>query len=163
MSQRLLDDLQIAFIDKELADEAIIKELYQVTEAGFNSNSPWSIEHIRHTIESNSAIILVATLSDKKVGFIVASETTFELDIYMVVVAEKYQQQRIGTQLFNHLIEYAKEKNIESIVLETRASNVPAIALYERVGFFKVGDRKAYYSSPIEDATLMKHELRKEK
>lgn len=163
MKTRLSNDLEIAFVDKEKADETTAQELYQVTAAGFEGESPWPVKHLRETIAAKSTIILVATLVEEKVGFIVASETEFSLDIYIVVVAEKHKQKYIGTQLLHYLIDYAKEKSLESIVLETRSSNVPAIALYERAGFDKVGERKAYYSSPIEDAILMKHELRKEK
>lgn len=163
MRTKLPNDLEIAFVDKERADETVTQELYQVIAAAFKEESPWSVKHIRETMASRSSVILVATLGDEKVGLIVASETRFSLDIYLVVVAEKYKQKYIGTQLFNELIDYVEGKSLESIVLETRASNVPAIALYERVGFDKVGERKAYYSSPIEDAILMKHELGKEK
>ena len=62
------------------------------------------------------------------------------------MVAEKYKQKNIGTKLFDYLIDYTQNKNIETI-LETRASNVPALALYERVGFEKVGERKASQQS----------------
>jgi ribosomal-protein-alanine N-acetyltransferase len=163
MDEKYSNDVRIAFIDKERADEALMQELYQVLAAGFNGESPWTVQHLRETVASESSIILAATLAEEKVGVIVASETAFSLDIYLVVVAEKHKQKYIGTQLFNALIAYAKEQTIEAIVLETRVSNKPAIALYERVGFEKVGERKAYYSRPIEDALVMKYELGKEK
>ena len=39
--------------------------------------------------------------------------------------------------------------------LEVRASNEPAIRLYERYDFVPVGRRKGYYDAPKEDAVLM--------
>ena len=36
-----------------------------------------------------------------------------------------------------------------------RASNAPAIALYEKHGFVEVGRRRGYYEKPKEDAILM--------
>jgi ribosomal-protein-alanine N-acetyltransferase len=39
-------------------------------------------------------------------------------------------------------------------MLEVRASNTPAIALYEKAGFTLVGKRKNFYSFPKEDALL---------
>lgn len=157
------NDVELDFIDKEAADEATAEELYQVIAAGFKGDSPWPRRHIQETLASKSAVLLAATLGEEKVGLIVASETAYTLDIYLVVVAEKHKQKAIGTQLFNQLIAYAEEKEIDSIALETRASNTPALALYERVGFEKVGERKAYYSRPIEDAILMNYEFREEK
>jgi ribosomal protein S18 acetylase RimI-like enzyme len=59
----------------------------------------------------------------------------------------------------------AIQKNFQKIFLEVRAGNEPAIALYERMGYQRVGIRKAYY--PIhegqrEDALVMMKELMKE-
>lgn len=48
----------------------------------------------------------------------------------------------------------------ESVLLEVRASNDPALALYASMGFRQVGLRKKYYSSPEEDAVLMTLALR---
>ena len=53
------------------------------------------------------------------------------------------------------MIEYGRKHEVESLYLEVRTSNVPAIGLYKKLGFEKVGLRKAYYSSPIEDAIVM--------
>lgn len=41
------------------------------------------------------------------------------------------------------------------VLLEVRASNDPALALYSSMGFQKVGLRRRYYSKPEEDAVLM--------
>lgn len=48
----------------------------------------------------------------------------------------------------------------ESVLLEVRASNQPALALYASMGFQRVGLRKRYYSNPEEDAVLMTLPLR---
>ena len=41
------------------------------------------------------------------------------------------------------------------MTLEVRESNAPAIALYEKHGYGRVGVRPAYYRGPKEDAVLM--------
>ena len=41
------------------------------------------------------------------------------------------------------------------LMLEVRAGNEPAIALYRKHGFVEVGRRKNYYEKPREDAILM--------
>ena len=45
-------------------------------------------------------------------------------------------------------------REVEDITLEVRASNAPAIALYEAYGFQKEAVRKNYYSGPTEDALI---------
>jgi ribosomal-protein-alanine N-acetyltransferase len=45
---------------------------------------------------------------------------------------------------------------VKEVVLEVRASNHPALALYRRLGFVESGRRKDYYQIPVEDALLMR-------
>ena len=51
-----------------------------------------------------------------------------------------------GRLLMERLLREAEEENVEDITLEVRASNAPAIALYEAYGFQKEAVRKNYYS-----------------
>ena len=140
----------------------VSEDFFTVAESGFDGNSPWSAESLYLSIQSENSTIFYATIGNRIIGFLVASETQFSLDIYIVVVDEEYKNRQIGRRLFQALIQYARDKHIPEIILETRKSNDPAIALYERVGFEKVGVRKAYYSSPIEDAVVMKREVGEE-
>ena len=48
---------------------------------------------------------------------------------------------------------------VRKIFLEVRISNTAAIRLYETCGFEQVGERKKYYSDPVEDALVMKWEM----
>lgn len=59
-----------------------------------------------------------------------------------------------GRLLMERLLREAEEENVEDITLEVRASNAPAIALYEAYGFQKEAIRKNYYSGPTEDALI---------
>ena len=45
------------------------------------------------------------------------------------------------------------------LTLEVRASNAPAIALYEKYGFQRAGLRPKYYDKPREDAVIMTREF----
>ena len=54
------------------------------------------------------------------------------------------------------------ENNLETIFLEVRETNRAAYQLYSKIGFQEIGRRKNYYSEPVEDALMMKHDLRKE-
>ena len=59
-----------------------------------------------------------------------------------------------GRLLMERLLREAEEENVEDITLEVRASNAPAIALYEAYGFQKEAVLKNYYSGPTEDALI---------
>ena len=63
--------------------------------------------------------------------------------------------------LMDAIIESTKTHGADKIMLEVRASNAPAIALYTKYGFEKVGLRPAYYRHPTETAILMDLDLDK--
>ncbi len=61
----------------------------------------------------------------------------------------------MGAAILKHLIAEAKTRGCEQLSLEARVSNIPAIALYERYGFVKMGLRRGFYKHPTEDAYVM--------
>ena len=54
---------------------------------------------------------------------------------------------------------WAAKAGAITIRLEVRASNAPALALYQRYGFSTRGVRRAYYSVPVEDALILEAPL----
>lgn len=61
----------------------------------------------------------------------------------------------LGTQLLEAVIEEAAHLGAELLTLEVRESNTPALRLYARSGFERVGVRKNYYTTPVEDALIL--------
>lgn len=59
--------------------------------------------------------------------------------LFAIIVDEKYRGQGVGSQIFQHLKQEAKEKfHLEILHLEVYAGN-PAKSLYERLGFVEYG------------------------
>jgi len=117
---------------------------------------PWSENAFTAELNNERAVILCAknTESGEVVGFIAASYVLDEVNINSVAVAEKYRKSGIGQALLNSLFEAVKGFAV-SVMLEVRQSNLPAISLYEKAGFEKVGMRKNFYENPSENAVLM--------
>lgn len=65
------------------------------------------------------------------------------------------RRQGFGAAVLEHLINVARSRGCEQLSLEARISNTPAIALYERYGFIKMGLRRGFYKHPTEDAFVM--------
>ena len=69
-----------------------------------------------------------------------------------------YRRKGIAEALVDGLVEALKERGSHCLTLEVRASNAPAIALYEKLGFSEIGRRKNYYRNPREDALILRKE-----
>ena len=87
-------------------------------------------------------------------GFLVACQVESEWELENIVVAAGARRTGIGRGLLDALLVEARRTNNSSVFLEVRESNVAARALYEESGFVQVGQRRAYYKSPVEDAVL---------
>lgn len=117
---------------------------------------PWSENAFTAELYNERAVMLSAKNIDsgEVCGFIAASYVLDEVNINSIAVAEKYRKSGIGQALLNSLFEAVKGFAV-SIMLEVRQSNFPAISLYEKAGFEKVGMRKNFYENPSENAVLM--------
>lgn len=93
-------------------------------------------------------------------GFIVARLNIDELHINNVGVRERSRRQGIGGALLQAALHNGRRMGAQTAILEARAGNVAAQAMYRRYGFGVCGRRRNYYRRPAEDALLMRAELR---
>lgn len=84
-----------------------------------------------------------------------------EAHVLNLCVHPDYQGQGLGYGLLDQLIRLAHRYRANTVFLEARPSNIPALKLYERMGFAEVGCRRAYYPARNgrEDAIIMAREL----
>ena len=78
-----------------------------------------------------------------------------EAHVTNIVVKESLRGQGVGRKLMIELLERARNKGAVCATLEVRASNAPAIHLYETLGFVQATIRKNYYPDNKEDAVVM--------
>ena len=91
-------------------------------------------------------------------GYIGSQTVLQESDMMNVAVDEKHRRRGIARLLVEELI---RRLDAYQLTLEVRASNAPAISLYESMGFTQVGLRKNYYRGPREDALILRKEWSK--
>ncbi|MDJ0881164.1 MAG: ribosomal protein S18-alanine N-acetyltransferase [Gammaproteobacteria bacterium] len=103
----------------------------------------------------------VATLEDMIIAYGVLSSAAQESHVLNLATRHTHQHQGIGRQFLHHLIDIARLKSSEIVLLEVRPSNQAAIKLYESTGFNEIGCRKAYYPAPNgkEDALIFALQL----
>jgi ribosomal-protein-alanine N-acetyltransferase len=77
-----------------------------------------------------------------------------EADVQTVGVAPAAQGHGLGRLLVEDLLAEARRRGCGRVMLEVRADNAPALALYADLGFGQVGVRRGYYG-PGADARVM--------
>ena len=122
-------------------------------------SAPWSERSIASELQNEYSLWLVEERDGVAVAYVGSQSCPPEADVMNVAVASAFRRQGIGEGLMVALMDTLRDKGMESLTLEVRASNSPAIALYDRLGFTEVGRRPNYYTDPGEDALIMRKEL----
>lgn len=92
-------------------------------------------------------------------GFVIFHITADVSEIYNIAVDSGYARSGIGRQLLSAAIAESARRRSRKVVLEVRKSNTAAINFYLGFNFKMEGERKNYYSNPIEDAYVMELEI----
>ena len=143
--------------------KADIEQAVQIETACFSQ--PWSAQSFSDSISRQDTLFLVCEMTDadsmgKIAGYIGMYQSFEEGSITNVAVIPEYRKQGIGNLLVQNMKEQARSASVETIFLEVRISNIPAISLYEKMGFEKLGIRKNFYEHPTEDAYIMSCKLK---
>jgi ribosomal-protein-alanine N-acetyltransferase len=124
--------------------------------------SQWGWEAYHAELSKPEAVMYVARRAEPDartgrlvVGYVAARVSADELHINNIGVRPEFRRRGVGGVLLAIALEAGAGRGARSAVLEVRAGNAAALALYGRVGFRVVGERRNYYKSPAEDAKIM--------
>ena len=120
-----------------------------------NFSEPWPEIAVRSELTNALALWLVAVEDGVVAGYVGSQTVLQEADMMNIAVADTHRRRGIARMLVEELI---RQLDAYQLTLEVRASNAPAIALYEKLGFQQVGLRKNYYHKPKEDALILRKE-----
>ncbi len=118
----------------------------------------WSETSIASSLSSPLSFARIALCEGEAVGYLLASVLAPEGELLRIGVRPEYRRKGIGGALMENFLKEAEALFCQTLFLEVRADNAPAIALYRRHGFLDCGLRKKYYKNPECDALLMKRE-----
>lgn len=123
--------------------------------------APWSEETFKVMFEMQYDG-WVAERDNRIVGYIVVALQPDECHILNLCVAREYQRQGLGRMLLEYGLNEAKNRDMGIAYLEVRRSNTRAIALYRKMKFILIGERKHYYQtvSGPEDALIFAMSLK---
>ena len=124
-------------------------------------SDPWSQRSVASELENPLALWLVWEEDGQVLGYVGSQTVLDETDMMNVAVSAQARRRGIAQALVEALVIQLKRRGSRCLTLEVRASNAPAICLYEKLGFRQVGRRPNYYSHPKEDGLILRKEWEK--
>lgn len=118
----------------------------------------WPEELFAAELESRWATYLGAFNDGRLVG-VGGITGDLEGDLMTLGVLPAWRGQGLGRHLCERLLDLVRDRGMSAVILEVRAGNLGAIALYSHLGFVPVRRIPRYYSAPMEDAVMMRLEL----
>ena len=140
----------------EMMTDAHVSQVAQLERICFSD--PWSENSVASELKNELSLWRLALEGETVTGYVGSQSVLGESDMMNVAVHPDYRRQGIAEKLILRLISALKAKGNYCLSLEVRASNGPAIALYEKLGFVQVGRRPNYYRNPKEDAFILRKE-----
>lgn len=125
--------------------------------------SPASLSAFKDLLANPNAINLVAKNETEIIAYLTSHNVLDEVHIFNMTVIPACRRLGIAERLLEILFTIAQDRDAKEIFLEVRISNVPAISLYQKVGFTRLGIRKGYYHDNLEDAMVMVKLLKRNK
>lgn len=119
--------------------------------------TPWTIGNFKDALSSGYPGAAAVDEADEPTAWAVFMQTLDEAELLICGTAPEHQRRGLMTKLLASALLDMKRMGGRVMHLEVRASNEPAIALYEKLGFRVTGRRPNYYyySGRHEDAVLM--------
>ncbi|GHC28489.1 ribosomal-protein-alanine acetyltransferase [Kushneria pakistanensis] len=132
-------------------------------DARVRGSDAWPISRfISMTHDAYDLLGLTDRNTQALLAFAVFSLGPFDIGLEMIAVDPDHRRQGLAGRLIEAMIDKGEAMGLERVLLEVRASNEAAQALYARYGFSVDGRRAGYY--PLapgrrEDAILMSRPL----
>jgi ribosomal-protein-alanine N-acetyltransferase len=118
--------------------------------------TPWSLNSFRYELGNSDAILQVAVLNARIIGYVCVRTILDMTHLLNITVMPEFRRKGVAGMLLGDVIDELKRiKPGVRLTLEVRQSNIAAIRLYEKFGFQVTGRRKKYYQKPEDDALLM--------
>jgi ribosomal-protein-alanine N-acetyltransferase len=82
-----------------------------------------------------------------------------QAELETIAVAAEIQRRGVARRILIAMADELRKALVTEVLAEVRASNFPALAFYQTLGFAMTGRRPRYYADPIEDAVLLELRL----
>ena len=106
---------------------------------------PWRAAQFVDSCAAGHQLLGLRDGAGALLGFAVWSQVLDEAELLDIGVAPACRRQGLGQRLLDAVMAAARTQGAQRLLLEVRAGNLAAQALYQRAGFQLSGRRKGYY------------------
>lgn len=149
----------------QIPEEAAITQIAAL-ETDLFGRGAWSEESVRQEFHASARVYLIDIEDDSanSENPIIRGYAGYwydgdDAEIMTIGVGRPFQRRGIAASLLESLVGSARRQGAKRMLLEVRVDNAPALALYERFGFTRMGLRKRYYQPEGIDAYTMSLDL----
>lgn len=118
---------------------------------------PWSFETLSFEIHSPLCALAYEERDGKIAAYALGRVIADEGELLRLGTSPKHRRQGLAGRTLSALLDKMRDSGAARCFLEVRSRNTPAVTLYEKHGFRRVGLRKRYYGD--DDAIVMAAEL----
>lgn len=140
--------LTIDLLNKKSSESQSIIQSVANIETMVQPQDAWGYQTIIELLAQDSINLSVVYQIDKIVGYCLYQVVFEQAEILRIGTHPDYQRQGIASQVFAKLNTELMNNKVENLLLEVRADNFSAIALYEQQGLAVIHRRKGYYQMP---------------
>ena len=119
---------------------------------------PWRAADFTAELTKPGTLLLVAWAGDLPAGFACFWQEEDAAELALVAVGSAYRRKGLGQALLAAAFDALAARGVRRVVLEVRASNKAALALYEKLGFGLLARRPGLYAAPAEDGLCLQKE-----
>lgn len=106
--------------------------------------------------ETGAARLYVAEAGGQVTALAAFQLAAGEASLNTLTVAPFARRQGVGAALLRAALADLRAQGAQCCFLEVRAGNAAALALYQKLGFERVGLRRGFYRAPTEDGVVMR-------
>lgn len=119
----------------------------------------WTEEQFRLGLEKGAFRVLGVFDGDSLSGYIAFSIIKDEMEILNLAVHPDFRRRGLAEKLLKECFRVCIQNKVGKSFLDVKVSNIPALGLYRKFGYKRIGVRKKYYPDTREDALLFRYDF----
>ena len=139
------------------AERDDVEQLAQIESQAFAppANRPWTAAELAAELATGRLFLVAHGGKTERLGYLLFRVIGDEAELLRTAVRPSARRRGVARALLTRAVHELEAASVTSQLLEVRADNGPAIALYEAFGFKVEGRRSGYYPDGV-DALLMR-------